>query len=422
MKRLYYQFYLTIVASLVLVVIVGGGLWNLIDHDAPSHRRFELIGELIAAALAPPDAPIAEQRDALKNLGVRLSTDLSLYDRARQLIASAGDPIPLHIEDHDRGGWYHSGGRPTWTMRLPDGRWISARLPGEFRFSKWGLVFLLGGVALAVALAAFPVARRVTRRLERLQRGVERLGAGDLSARVDVKGRDEIAQLAESFNSAAGRIEELVDAHKMLLANASHELRTPLARIRMGVELLKDGADPDRKLALETDIAELDRLIEEILLSSRLDAGADLDSREDVDLLALAAEECARYEQCDVSGAAVSVIGDPRLLRHLLRNLLDNAARHGAPPVIVEVSMANNAALLRVCDAGPAIPEAEREAIFLPFRRTAASNGSTTGSGIGLALVRQIANRHGGDVIYRATAQGSCFEVTLPRDGANPTT
>src|SRR5581483_4511828 len=149
----------------------------------------------------------------------------------------------------------------------------------------------------------------------------------DLSARVKVEGRDEVAQLAGSFNRAAARIEELVQAHRMLLSNASHELRTPLSRIRLGVELYKESGDAKYKAELERDIGELDALIDEILLASRLDVTRALPSREEVDLLALVAEECARYD-CMPDGQPVSVRGDPRLLRRLIRNLLENARRH----------------------------------------------------------------------------------------------
>ena len=136
------------------------------------------------------------------------------------------------------------------------------------------------------------------------------LGAGELSARVKVEGKDEVARLAESFNRSAARIEELVSAHKMLLANTSHELRTPLSRIRLGIELMKETADPKRRADLEKDIAELDGLIEQILLSSRLDANKQIETPEKVDLLALAAEEAARYEDCSVTGHPVVVTGD----------------------------------------------------------------------------------------------------------------
>jgi signal transduction histidine kinase len=236
------------------------------------------------------------------------------------------------------------------------------------------------------------VVRRLTKRLERLQHGVEALGAGELSARVKVEGRDEVAQLAESFNRAAARIEELVAAHKSLLANASHELRTPLARIRMALELGKDRRE------IERDIAELDALIDEVLLASRLDAVASLENVEEVDLLALAAEEASRYD-VEAQGEPTTIRGDPRLLRRMIRNLLENARRHGAPPI--ELSVRNRE--IRVCDSGPGVPEADRERIFERFN-------SKHGTGLGLALVRQIARRHGGE----ARCDGNCFVVTFP--------
>src|SRR5262249_51049143 len=175
---------------------------------------------------------------------------------------------------------------------------------------------------LVLGSQAFRLRSRLTRRLERLQVGVQSLGAGDLSARVKVEGRDEVAKLANSFNQAAGRIEALVQAHKMLLANASHELRTPLTRIRLGLELAKE--DPARKAELEKDIAELDLLVDEILLASRLDAVEHLNHAEEIDLLALAAEECARYDGCSIEGKPILVRGDPSLLRRMIRNLVEN--------------------------------------------------------------------------------------------------
>src|SRR5262249_58628797 len=120
----------------------------------------------------------------------------------------------------------------------------------------------------------------------------------------------------------AARIESLVDAHRMLLANASHELRTPLARIRLGLELAD--AHPERKAELARDIAELDQLVDEILLASRLDAIDRLEVREEVDLAALAAEECARHEDCGVEGTPCAAPGAPTRLRPGTRNLLAN--------------------------------------------------------------------------------------------------
>jgi signal transduction histidine kinase len=129
-----------------------------------------------------------------------------------------------------------------------------------------------------------------------------------------------------------------------------------------------------------------------------------------VDLLALAAEECARYEKVELDGAPAAVRGDPRLLRRMLRNLLENARRHGAPPIEVRVSRAGDGVEISVCDHGAGVPEAERERVFDPFYRA----GSGQGSGLGLALVRQIARRHGGDVrCVPGSGQGTCFVVVL---------
>ncbi len=274
-------------------------------------------------------------------------------------------------------------------------------------------------LALLIGIGAFPIVRQISRRLERLQRGVDALGAGDFTARVNVEGRDEVAQLATSFNHAAGRIEQLLGAHKALLANASHELRTPLTRIRLAIELMKDRADPRLREGLEQDITELDRLVDEILLASRLDAVTDTTRIEDVDLLALAAEECARYDEAQLEGTPVMLRGDPRLLRRLLRNLLENARRHGSPPTQVRITRDAGTAFVTVWDDGPGVLESEFESVFRPFYRPRDTDGGS-GAGLGLALVRQIARRHRGEARCAIQNGRSAFVVTLPAGQDGP--
>jgi signal transduction histidine kinase len=137
----------------------------------------------------------------------------------------------------------------------------------------------------------------------------------------------------------------------------------------------------------------------------------ELDTDEEVDLLALAAEECARYENAELEGEPVTVRGEPRLLRRMIRNLLENAKRHGAPPIEVRVSRAGDGVEITVCDHGAGVPEAERERVFDPFYRHTGA-GEITGAGLGLALVRQIARRHGGEA--RCAPRSGCFIVVLP--------
>lgn len=414
MRRLYLQVYLTIVASLVLVVLTAGLLWHFVAGVVPFGRQFEVAGEIIAEFVPPADASREVQQQAIDRLAKRLDADLALFGHANEPLASAGQPLPP--PPRGRPGWVRTSAGPALAIPLPDGRRLVARLPPPRRQpTALVLAAFLGMIALVVALGARPVVRRLTGRLERLQRGVESLGSGDLRARVKVEGRDEVARLAESFNQAAARIESLVDAHKMLLANASHELRTPLTRIRLGLELA--GAPPERKAELDRDIAELDQLVDEILLVSRLDTIDRLDVCEEIDLAALAAEECARYDDCSVEGKPVVVRGDPTLLRRMIRNLVENARLHGKPPIEVTVGRRHDQAVLAVRDRGPVIGEAARERLFSPFYRIPGRDGAK-GTGLGLALVRQIARRHGGDVGYDPE-RGSCFTVTLPA-GAQP--
>jgi signal transduction histidine kinase len=410
MRRLYLQVYLTIVASLVLVVLTAGLLWHFFAGFGPFGQQFEVAGEVIAELVPAANAPAAAQQQAIDRLAERLGADLALFSRTNEPLAAAGRPLPAPSRDGRTGGWMRTPVGPAVSIPLPDGRRLVARLPPRQRPGALMLAAFLGAIALVVAIGARPVVRRLTGRLERLQRGVESLGAGDLTARVKVEGRDEVARLARSFNQAAARIEGLVNAHKMLLANASHELRTPLARIRLGLELV--AAHPERKVELERDIAELDQLVDEILLVSRLDATEQLDVREDVDLAALAAEECARYDDCSVEAKPVMVRGDPMLLRRMIRNLVENAHLHGKPPIEVTVTRQDDRAVLNVLDHGPVIAEDARERLFSAFYRIP-GRGGTKGSGLGLALVRQIARRHGGDVAYNAE-HGSSFILTLP--------
>jgi signal transduction histidine kinase len=419
--RLYRQIYLAIIASLALVVLFAVVLWRFAPGPASAPPAFEMAGELAAALLPPADAGEAAQREAVERLHKRLKIDLALFDQALRPIASAGRPVPA--PRREVGGWLYGRGGPSWAIRLPDERWIVARAPRGGRYGRQpllGIVAFLGGIALAVAICAYPLVRRLTRRLERLQAGVEQLGSGDLAARVKVEGKDEVARLAESFNRAAERIERLVGSHKLLLANASHELRTPLSRIRLGVELLKESADPQRRHELERDIAELDLLIDEILLSSRLDTVKGLDRKEEVDLLALVAEEGARYEQCSVTGQPILVQGDRALLRRMVRNLLENAQRHGMPPIEVVVHHEGANAAVTVSDGGAGVAPGERETVFSPFFRAAGSR-SSTGAGLGLALVRQIARQHGGDAYWVDTAgRPSSIRAVLPAVHGTP--
>jgi signal transduction histidine kinase len=457
-KSLYLRIWLTVVAALALFALVSG--WLVQQHFEHERERWEervrerteAWAELLQRALPEAGAPPAGQEAALQAWSQRLRVALALDDAAGRRLATSeafrrreADAGPMFARRLQRVAM--DDGRTLWILRpslrgavagphaAPFGGTRLGMAPGAApprpAFTIWPLrpgwpegptlLLLLLVLFAAVAAGAWPVVRRLTRRLEALKRGVEAFGAGALHERVAEDGGDEVAAVAASFNRAAARIEALLLAHKSLLANASHELRSPLARLKMAAAMLDETPEGERgslRREIDADIAELDALVEEVLLASRLDAAATRLGDDEIDLLALAAEEGARAG-ASVRGKAVLLRGDERLVRRALRNLLENAGRYGGGAIEVEVGVLGSDALVQVCDRGPGVPEALRERIFEPFFRLPGHAEKAGGVGLGLSLVRQIAERHGGRVSCSARAGGgSCFTLVLSRQGA----
>jgi signal transduction histidine kinase len=469
MRSLYLRIWLTVIVTLALFASAAG--WLVGRHmeqermrsQAAVRERIAAWGDLIQRSLPAASAPPEVQSEALREWSQRLRVPMALEDEQGHRIA-ASDSFLRREADKD------ASKLPSYEIKLDDGRslWVMRPgmlkpLPGGLRGGGGGgppdedplgpgehhmqamegrpptaaaallnpflprvappgvaLLALVSVLFLAVAIGAYPVVRRLTRRLESLQRGVEAFGEGALDRRVPVEGRDEVASLARSFNLAAARIEALVRSNKSLLANASHELRSPLARLKMATSLMSDAGVDERerdhlRAEINTDIAELDGLVDEVLLASRLEAAPQPDHLESVDLLALAVEEGARVD-ASVDGAPAIVRGEERLLRRALRNLLENARRYGGGEVRVELEKkAGERVEIRVSDNGPGVPEAFRERIFEPFFRLPGHAERAGGVGLGLALVRQIVERHHGQVsCVRPPEGGGCFVIALP--------
>ncbi len=435
-RRLYFQVYV----GFLIAALLCGELMVVVFADPPWRAAPALPGLggpwlPLTGALSAGATPEELQRE-LVALQERLAVDAAVWSADGTLLAAVGEVLPFPASERcapqkDAGsGWLGLGPsqRLALVLPLPDGRCLvteqSKSRPIDLQQAQIFLVLLL----VSIAVGSYPLARRITRRLERLQRGVEELGSGDLASRVPVEGEDEVAQLARSFNRAAERIEGLVGANRRMLAGASHELRTPLTRLRLRLALLGDAADGEatgeldegarRKLIeeSETDIEELNELIDDLLLVGRLEARGRLDRVEPLDLLALVQEEAARFGVA-TRGASITIPGDPRALRRLVRNLLENARVHGQG-VQVEacVEPLGAGARLLVVDRGPGVPDTERERIFEPFYRAVVQRpGADGGVGLGLALVRQVARQHGGDArCLPRRGSGARFEVDLP--------
>ena len=428
MNRLYIRIWLAVVFAVAVLTFLVGWAWRMAS-DAPlrevvaRNEAGEVIGHGRARLGRSSSAPAWVMPP--KNPGMRPPPPEAEAGADRSPEAGNGDDPP-----REPRGRYGAG--PEFDVRMQDGQTIHIHLPRPPQ-SNWrapfGFFWTLGLVGVAVALATYPIVRRLTRRLEVLQHSVQKWGDGDLSVRVPVAGDDEVGFLATRFNRAAQQIEALVNtrdallaSQKSLLANASHELRSPLTRIRMGLEFMvspADAAGGRAKDEIARNIAELDQLIDEILLASRLDAKeADMGSIEPVDLLGLAAEECARTGaslEVALPGGELVVPGVSKLLRRAVRNLLENARRYADGETSLTLSQEGMQACILVCDNGPGVPEAFRERIFEPFYRLPGASEREGGVGLGLALVKSITLRHGGTVSCRNRPMGgACFEIRLP--------
>ena len=432
-RSLYWRLWLTVVLAVAVFAALSATLMQRhVNHERDrvtaqaGGERLRALGDLLGPALPEAQAPAAVQAAALQEWSDRLRLPLALDDAQGQRLATslafgrlanADGPPPVAVTLDD--------GRRLWMLRPPRPRGGPPAGAG-LGAGPWGNGGLLLGLLLlfgAVALGAYPVVRRLTRRLEALQQGVERFGQGALGQRVADEGHDEVARLARSFNRAAQHIEALVQSHSHLVAHASHELRSPLARLKMALGLwAQAGSEGERqRLRAEVDrnLGELDALIEELLMSSRLQA-APVPTLQHVGPAALSAllnEEAARVQAVVHTGPSPwpEPMADERLLRRALRNLLENARRYGGHTVEVVVASREQRLCIQVLDRGPGVPEPLAEAIFEPFFRLPGHAESAGGVGLGLNLVRQIARHHGGDATVRPReGGGSCFELSLP--------
>jgi signal transduction histidine kinase len=277
-------------------------------------------------------------------------------------------------------------------------------------------------LVLMTPLAAFAIwwlAVRNLAPLERLAGEVRSRDAGSLAPVSTDAMPDEVAPLAKALNALLDRLKGSMDTQRAFVADAAHELRSPLTALKLQLRLLRHaGDDAARATAVEglaTGIDRAARLIEQLLTLARSEPGAAPLAFEPVDLAELARETLAAMHPFALDRGselildaeeALLVEGDRASLSALIRNLVDNALRYSPPKTRVDVRVwaASGSAWLRVDDAGPGIPEAERGRVFDRFYRR--DSGREEGTGLGLAIVRTVAERHGAELTLDASPAG----------------
>jgi signal transduction histidine kinase len=445
--RLYSRIYLHFLGVLLVVGLGASLVFAIGQRGAFQRQMVERIVRHVGSLVAEhrDDATALARR--LEQLHADLEVDVTVRDPAGQVVAAAGAPLrQLSARETAilQGGGIVTESGPAWfvagAVRDPG----SSAMRGYFELSAprrlrmgslWRPALGVALVLIVVALAAAPLARRISKPLERLTEGARRLGGGELEYRVPLDPRDrgpragrrwrrtrtdELGDLTRAFNEMAERIERLVHGQHELLANVSHELRSPLARIRVALELLpRDGDSEARLRDVETDLAELDRLIEEVLTTARLDATGRPGHLAPIDVGRLFEELVERAAHDPVTaGKAVVVtprlplelVGDRALLKRALWNLIENAAKYGAPPITLDAVREGGSVRLTVTDRGEGISPAERERVLTPFyrldrARTPRGAGQpSAGFGLGLTLAQRVAAAHGGRIVIEPAA------------------
>ncbi len=400
------------VAGLLLMTVLAA--WILAGGAILRPLLGELVDEradtaaYIAREVQAADDPVHRARELSRELGVRMRLTDALPDhphrRGEEPRTVMRDGLTILYPPGQRG--------PLFVAMGPDGTapFLSIRFRTDLerpqRRVGLGLLLLAGAGLLAAGAAS----RWMLRPLELTGVAMERIADGDLSHRAPVRGGDTAARMGETFNRMADRVQGMVEGQRQLMAAVSHELRTPLARMRLHTELLREqGADERRVAALEADVEEIDALVGELLESARLHQGLLALQLSEVDLGALVDEALAATSLGERPvtvhiPAGQKILADRGRLARVLRNLLSNITRYTPADAAVEITAqaTPDAIELTVADRGPGVPEPALDRIFEPFFRTEASRSRTTGGiGLGLMLVRQVVQAHGGTVSAR---------------------
>ncbi len=402
-RRLFLWFGASIFITGVVVAVALSGLGHL---EGPGRTRLrgavELLSWQAAQVWTSPGGRAAWAAHLAEGLGWAVQLEDSMHQRLERY-----GPPPART---DLLAPVEVGGALVGYVRIdagPSREW-------------WKLVLVLCLLFGMLWAAAGRVARGIAWPLAELTRVARALGEGKLSTRAQVHGTAEVRELASVMNEMASRIERQLRDQRELLAGVSHELRTPLARVRLLLELGRSGAETGRTLdEVEGEVVEMDRMVGELLASARMDFAAlsrvTLDAR---DVAARALERAGLPSTLlHVDAVRRTLQGDPTLLGRGLANLLENARRHGGGVSALHVNEEGGALVFSVEDSGPGFAAGESAEAFQPFRRgTTSKQGEQTGLGLGLALVRRIAEAHGGQAFAENRSGGGArvgFRVPL---------
>ncbi len=311
----------------------------------------------------------------------------------------------------------------------PDGRYVFlAQGRTVTRPDPWSNLPVYGWIVLVIVLLCYVLARALGHPIRELRQTVVRFGSGDLSSRSRLRRKDEIGDLARSFDQMADRIETLLTAERRLLQDVSHELRSPLARLRFALQLARTNPEPKAFARAEKEVDRLATLIGELLQVTRAEGDPASRNVADIELrpfLESLVEDCrieAEARGCSIDLFAkgpIRMAGDAELLHRAVENVLRNAIHHAPEKSEVEIDAAqeDGEIVLRIRDYGPGVKEEHLADIFRPFFRSEPDRGRDNGGvGLGLAIAQRAIQLHRGQISARNANPGLLVEIRLPAE------
>lgn len=420
---------LVIAMALIIAAVLGAaGVFSSVMVKREFNRVLlaQRRDDARAAARIIRDAPRGALRDALERVHAQFGMRSVVFNRRNEIIDRFPDDLAgydirlerngaLRLTRRDRGR-YESLKVHAPPVVAGDSRvyFLPAREENgqTFRLSvdRWLIAGSVAAALLAIVVV-LTLFRRVFAPVEALTAGARALASGRLDTRVDVSGRDEVAELASSFNSMAEALERNEKARRNMVSDVAHELRTPLTNIRGQIEAVQDGvmeADARWLASVEEDAAMLARLVDDLQQLSLAEAGQLRLELEEVDVAELVERAVSglafeRLTRDVAPGLVVRV--DARRIVQVLRNLLVNAIAHASSAIEVSARAAGDRVEIRVADDGPGVPPEHAERIFDRFYRADASRSRATGgAGLGLAIAKELVELHGGTIRYERPA------------------
>ncbi len=379
-----------------------------------AHEAYDAGGPAkLAAFIARLNKLIGAQHHFLDATGKDLATGVDRSDLVNTIRGRWSEAIP--VPDGVIVG-----------TRADDGRYAMVMV-SPLRFEPWTYLPYYGIILLAIALLCWLLALNIGSPLRALARTVDRFGQGDLSIRARSGRRDEIGELAGSFDRMADRIETLLTAERRLLQDISHELRSPLARLGFAAELVRTAPDRDQAVSrLRKEISRLSDLVGAMLQMTRAEGDPASSDRREFALDRLVSdvvEDCrveAAARQCEIvfnRNGSVPVTGDAELMRRAVENVVRNAIQFSPEGAAVDVTLEarDGAAKIGVRDRGAGVPEDQLARIFQPFFRVDDSrNEATGGIGLGLAIAMRAVNLHSGRIEAKNERPGLRVTITVP--------